>query len=485
MDRHRYFLLIGVGLGICTAEFCRGEPALDESGAKARLMWFLGDEEQSLSIMPLIDQLDAESFAEREAATSKLAALPSLPVLARRLASTDKRLEVRSRLRRIAELHPVEKETERLNGILKQIADEKIPGTIGMLAKIVAAGAWDPDRVMLARAARATVTAADLPLLKESLASQSPAIRQLAAAAYTGLPAGQSADPLGSLLDDADGAIALLAAEELARRHDPACLRAFARLLDSTDFYTRHRSWSALKGLSDQAFGYDPSAPENARQAAARRWREWTREPGERIVGELPEATAIALLNGTDLTGWTVFENGRPAPARQTSWEARDGVLRSVGNGFGDIRTTAAFENYVLTLRYRIEDVSGDGGVGVMLTAENENAIIGAPGDSGKYLEVQLLPRRAGDLYMIGGFQAQSAGRPITFSSPRTAEVDDPAAQWHDLKLTVRDGDLKVEVNGTTVNQATGGSKGPGKIILRNEGDRISYKDILLHPIDP
>ena len=81
MDWHRYYLLIGVGLGICTAEFCRGEPALDESDAKARLMWFLGDEEQSRSIMPLIDQLDAESFAEREAASSKLAALPSLPVL--------------------------------------------------------------------------------------------------------------------------------------------------------------------------------------------------------------------------------------------------------------------------------------------------------------------------------------------------------------------------------------------------------------------
>ena len=338
---------------------------------------------------------------------------------------------------------------------------------------------------MLARAARATVTAADLPLLKESLASQSPAIRQLAAAAYTGLPAEQSTGPLGRLLNDADGAIVLLAAEELARRHDPACLGAFARLLDSTDFYTRHRSWSALKGLSDREFGYDPSAPENARQAAARRWQEWTREPGVRIVGELPEATAIALLNGTGLTGWTVFENGRPAPAQQTSWEARDGVLRSVGNGFGDIRTTAAFENYVLTLRYKIEDRSGDGGVGVMLTAENENAAVGVRGDSGKYLEVQLLPRRAGDLYMIGGFQAESAGRPIIFSSPRTAEIDDPAGQWHDLKLTVRDGDLKVEVNGTTVNQATGGSRGPGKIVLRNEGDRISYKDILLHPIDP
>ncbi len=156
-----------------------------------------------------------------------------------------------------------------------------------------------------------------------------------------------------------------------------------------------------------------------------------------------------------------------------------------MGQGFGDIRTNVGFENYVLTLRFKIEGATGDGGIGVMLTKENENNGVGPRGDAGSYLEVQLLPRRSGDLYLIGGFQAEAQGRPIRFSCRRTAEIDDLAGKWHEAKLTVLDGAAGVEINGTVVNQASGGSKGPGKIVLRNEGARIHYGDIMIHPIAP
>lgn len=464
----------------------RGQPAPVESGTspEAQLSSFLGDEEQSQLLAALITQLGADSFAERETAFAKLSALPSLPAHVRRLARTHDQPEVRARLSKIAKLLPVEEETARLNAIFKRIADEKIAGTLGTVAGIVEAEVWSTDRAILERAARVTVTKADLPLLEKLLASPSAAIRRLAAAAYGGLPDAQSTAPLGKLLDDKDESVVLIAAAELARRKVAACLPAFARLLDSPDFYTRHRSWSALKGLSGKAFGFDPSAKDDARRAAARSWQKWSRAPDAEIVGEIPESSAIALFNGRDLSGWNVFENAQPA-VNQTSWEARDGSLVSVGNGFGDIRTTRAYENYVLTLQYRIEGASGDGGVGVMLTAENENIGAGPRGDAGKYLEVQILPRRAGDLYLIGGFKAHANGKAITFSSRRTAEVDDPAGQWHQLKLSVKDGDVEVEINGTVVNRATQGSKGPGKIVLRNEGDKISYKEMLIHPVDP
>ncbi|MGI9241946.1 MAG: 3-keto-disaccharide hydrolase, partial [Verrucomicrobiales bacterium] len=233
-----------------------------------------------------------------------------------------------------------------------------------------------------------------------------------------------------------------------------------------------------------KSFGFDPSAEEGERQAAARQWLEWGSGRDAVIVGELPETSMIALFNGRDLNGWTVFENGAVVQA-QKSWKAEAGALISVGQGFGDIRTNTAFENYVLTMKYKIDGAFGDGGIGVMLTKENEERAIGLRRDAGSYLEVQLLPKRTGDLYLINGFQAKSGGRAIQFSSRRTAEADDQSGKWHELKLTVRDGSAEIELNGTVVNRATDGSKGPGKIVLRNEGARIMYKDILVLPVTP
>ncbi len=299
MSKTIIFLVLAIGV----AQLFGEAPAPERSDAEARLAWFLGDEEQGRIIQGLIDQLDSDSFPEREAATRKLSALPALPASVRRLASTDDRIEVRTRLQRITKLHPVEKETAELNAILKQIADRDLDGTFEKLARIVAAEVWDPDRAVLARAACATITEDDLPLLGESIGSESASVRLLAAAAFSGLDAGLSSAPLRRLLADADEAIVLLAAEALARRSDPESLAAFARLLDSPDFSTRHRSWPALKGLSDQSFAFDPSAEEEGRRAAALRWREWSRGPEARIVGQLPESSAIVLFNGLDLKG--------------------------------------------------------------------------------------------------------------------------------------------------------------------------------------
>lgn len=460
------------------------EPAGELPDPEARLQWFLGDDELHRTLLPVIDRLDADSFAARQAASAELAELPMLPAFVRRLAQTDERPEVRFRLRELAMLRPLEKETDELNKILKRIAEDGVKGTLGSLAGIVQSEVWTPNDAMLEQAARATVTAPDLPLLGELQASPAVTIRRLAAAAYGGLPQDQSGAALHRLLDDPDPSVALLAASELARRGDAACLGAFARLLDAPDFSTRHRSWSALKGLSGKAFGFDPSAAEDARQEGAGRWQKWSRGPDARIVGELPESSVIALFNGRDLTGWDVYETGKPAPD-QTTWEVRDDALVSVGKGRGDIRTTAAFENYVLTLQYRMEAPGGDGGVGVMLTKENEKDVAGPRLDGGDYLEVQLLPQRTGDLYLIGKFRAEAQGKPITFSSRRSADVDDPVGQWHTLRLTVQDGDIEVDLNGTVVNRATGGSKGPGKILLRNEGAKIAYKNLVVLPLGP
>jgi hypothetical protein len=309
-------------------------------------------------------------------------------------------------------------------------------------------------------------------------------MRRLAISAYGGLPAEQSTLPLQSFLNDLAPSVALLAASELARRNDHSCLPTYARLLDSNDFHTRHRSWSALKGLSGLSFNYDPAAESATRKASSRRWQEWSRGPDAAIRGKLPESTLIALFNGRDLSGWEIFENGKPAPESQ-SWVVRDELLISDGQARGDLRTTTRFENYTLTLDYKTHNQRGDGGIGIMLTEENE-MLRGKPRPGGgSYLEVQLLPNRGGDIYVIGGFQAQANGKKIGFSNPRTTDVKDLAGQWNTMKLTVQNGTAEVTLNGTMVNRVSGGPTDPSKIVLRHEGDKISYRNLLIQPVEP
>ena len=101
--------------------------------------------------------------------------------------------------------------------------------------------------------------------------------------------------------------------------------------------------------------------------------------------------------------------------------------------------------------------------------------------DGGDYLEVQLLPGRSGDLYRIGDFKAKVEGKDLAFSHRRKIEVDEPLNQWHEMRLHVRGGQVKVHLNGELVNEASG-RKGPGRIVLREERSKFEFREILLLP---
>jgi hypothetical protein len=117
--------------------------------------------------------------------------------------------------------------------------------------------------------------------------------------------------------------------------------------------------------------------------------------------------------------------------------------------------------------------------LGLLLTEAGERGANG-PG----YLEIQLLPGKAGDIYQIGEIKLETAGGPVRFACPRIVEVADPAGRWHKVKLTVRDGAVRIEINGILVNSTTKGPSAAGRILLRNELDPISFRGFLLHPLD-
>lgn len=431
-----------------------------------------------------IDQLASDSFVEREAASRSLAELPALPGFIRELARTSGDPESRQRLRELVAAFPLDREDARLSGILHDMAADAAKGHLGSIVRVMEAGVWSPEPEKLYAAARGTVVAGDLEWIAEALAGSKAVLRRIAAAALRGLSAAESDPLLGTLLGDADETVALLAAVALAERGNAGSLAALARLLESGDFHTRHRAHHALRGLTGEDFLYDPSAKPEERRIASGRWLEWAASGRAAISGPLPEYAAIHLFTGFDMASWELFEDGKLGDPVGV-WEIvhldeTNRILCCKAGTKGDLWTKQRFENYVLTLDYKVDRVDQDGGVGVLLTEENET-LDATPG----YLEVQILPGKAGDLYQIGAIQAEANGRAIQFLHPRDREAVDRLGAWNTLEITVRNGAIKVVINGLLVNETSQGPRGPGRIVLRNEGSPVSFRDIHLDPTVP
>jgi hypothetical protein len=466
----RFLFSLGLAFLLLNPGFARAAQPLEA---------FLPDPEIDARLRPIIADLESESFPEREAASLALRSLPALPGMVREQAVREERPETRTRLQQLVAAFPLEAENQHLTGILRQIESKSIKGQFDPLIRVVRRGVWSPENDALHGAARATATRDDLPAISRCAKDPMPPIRRVAAAALGGLTAGDVNQALTDLLTDPDDATAILAAAALARRKDPRCLPAYARLLDAADFQFRYQAHSALRGLTGKDFGYDPSATEVMRAGAAGKWRKWAASPKAAITGSLPRDTSIALFNGRNLQGWEVVTGGKPL-VKSSAWAAKDGLLHCNGGEIGDLWTTTRHRSFVLTMEYLMPAEGVDSGVGLLLTEEQERGPNG-PG----YLEVQTLPGRAGDLYQIGDIKVETPKGPIQFNSPRTAETADPAGRWQRLKLSVRDGAVDVEINGVLVNRVIKGPRGPGRILLRNEGNPVSFRSILLSSLDP
>jgi hypothetical protein len=366
------------------------EAHADESPDQA-LGFFLPDPDAASRWQPVLGRLESDSFAEREAASRELGTLPALPAFLREMAASERRPESRIRLCELVAAFPVETENQRLSAILREIEAEESKGLLDPIVRVMRRGIWSADKTALHGAARATATADDLPLITACLGDPSPLVRSIGAAALGGLPGIDIGGRLADLLEDADPSVAMLAAEELARRKDVRCLPAFVRGLDAEDFRTRYRSHAVLRGLSGRDFGYDAAADADARKPATDKWLAWASSGRAAITGSLPPDASIPLFNGKDLQGWEVRAVDKLL-AKSDAWEVKDGVLRCTGAERGDLWSVTRHENYVLNLEYQLEGPGSDGGVGLLLTEAGEEEAFGP-----SYLEIQLLPGKAGD----------------------------------------------------------------------------------------
>ncbi len=177
----------------------------------------------------------------------------------------------------------------------------------------------------------------------------------------------------------------------------------------------------------------------------------------------------IQLLNGKDLTGWRLLNEGA-----DNGWSVVDGVLQNrvtkeKGKHFGNLRTDAEFEDFNLKTEVRTQEGS----------------------NSGIYLrgiyEVQVMESFGKPL------DSHHMGALYSRITPSVA-AEKPIGEWQTLDITLVDRHLTVILNGKTIIDnapvlgCTGGAMSsdefkPGPIYLQGDHTNVDYRNMVLRPV--
>ena len=177
----------------------------------------------------------------------------------------------------------------------------------------------------------------------------------------------------------------------------------------------------------------------------------------------------IQLLNGKDLTGWRLLNEGA-----DNGWSVVDGVLQNrvtkeKGKHFGNLRTDAEFEDFNLKTEVRTQEGS----------------------NSGIYLrgiyEVQVMESFGKPL------DSHHMGALYSRITPSVA-AEKPVGEWQTLDITLVDRHLTVILNGKTIIDnapvlgCTGGAMSsdefkPGPIYLQGDHTNVDYRNMVLTPV--
>ena len=176
----------------------------------------------------------------------------------------------------------------------------------------------------------------------------------------------------------------------------------------------------------------------------------------------------IQLLNGKDLTGWSLIKSN------DNGWSVVDGVLQNrvskeKGKHFGNLRTDAEFEDFNLKTEVRTQEGSNSG---IYLRGVYEVQIMES---FGKPL----------DSHHMGALYSR-----ITPS----VNAEKPIGEWQTLDITLVDRHLTVILNGKTIidNQPVLGCTGgaltsdefkPGPIFLQGDHTNVDYRNMVLRPV--
>jgi hypothetical protein len=200
-----------------------------------------------------------------------------------------------------------------------------------------------------------------------------------------------------------------------------------------------------------------------------------------------------SLFNGRDLAGWDVDVPAADSNVRLRSpFEARNGMLVSLGEPRGHLISDSTFRDYRLEIEYRFPGTPGN--AGVLVHASRPRALYGMFPQS---IEVQMQHGDAGDFWCIvedirvpdmERRRGPPANWGITEGKARrilnlTDGSEKPLGEWNTMVIETLGRSVRVWVNGTLVNDGTDATADRGRIAIQSEGSELEFRKLQLTPI--
>ena len=198
------------------------------------------------------------------------------------------------------------------------------------------------------------------------------------------------------------------------------------------------------------------------------------------------------LFDGKTTSGWKTFNSNKAGPG----WKASNGELyldKSVKEGRGDLITNAEFQDYELSIEWKI-DACGNSGIifNVVEDAKYDNTYLTGPEmqvlDNSCHPDAKIIKHRAGDLYDLISC---------------TTETVKPAGEWNHARIISNKAKMEFWLNGTKVVEFTMhtpqwdemvanskfntmpdfGDALKGHIALQDHGDQVWFRNIKIREL--
>ncbi len=199
--------------------------------------------------------------------------------------------------------------------------------------------------------------------------------------------------------------------------------------------------------------------------------------------GVSAQGQTVKLFNGKDLTGWKQFVAPNATVEPKDIWSIKDGVILCKGQVNGYLITEQEYENYVFKVQWRWgESVTRSRNSGVFVHVTGPDKIWP------KSIEAQLMSGRAGDFWLVDGFQltvdpARRDPNQARHYFRMKDEVEKTLGEWNQYEITCKGNAVKLVINGQVVNEATDAELSKGKILLQSEGAEVHFRNVELTPI--
>lgn len=183
---------------------------------------------------------------------------------------------------------------------------------------------------------------------------------------------------------------------------------------------------------------------------------------------------SVELLNGKNLEGWSFIVDGDVDPGEV--FYVEDGCAVISGAPFGYMYTDKEYSSYDLEVEYAW--IGSGTNSGVFLNIGNKSKPFP------ECVECNLKVGGAGTFVLLGGASVKEYKLPedgIMPKFPRIDQVNEPSekpdGEWNLVKAEVRDGHIKVYVNGVLQNECTD-LRTSGNIGLQSEGGPVKFRSV-------